>query len=74
MRANFSPDNRYVILNDTVFLRRCEMAGRLPVRLVRNDFLPAGIFGDITWTGDGATLGGFSDRFWLWDGDPLGGG
>lgn len=73
VRASFSPDNRYVILNDTVSLRRCEMAGPgCLFDLVRNDFLPAGIFGDITWTGDGATLGGFSDRFWLWDGDPLG--
>ena len=73
IEAAFSPDNRYVLVNDVVSLRRCETAGPgCLFDLVRNDFLPAGIFGDVAWTPEGAMLAGFSDRLWLWDGEPIG--
>ena len=50
IEAAFSPDNRYVLVNDVVSLRRCETAGPgCLFDLVRNDFLPAGIFGDVAW-------------------------
>ncbi len=71
--AAFSPDGRYVLVNDIVHLRRCEVAGPgCLFDLVRDDFLAAGIFGDVGWSGDGEMMIGFSDRFWLWDGNPLG--
>ncbi len=73
IRAAFSPDNRYVVINEVVNVRACQTAGAgCQFDIVRNDFLPAGIFGDLTWSGDGTWAGGFSDRFWLWDGDALG--
>jgi len=73
IRAAFSPDNRYTVINDVVNVRACQTAGTgCQFDIVRNDFLPAGIFRDIAWSGDGAWAAGFSDRFWLWDGDALG--
>ncbi|NPV66104.1 MAG: WD40 repeat domain-containing protein [Anaerolineae bacterium] len=73
IRAAFSPDNRYVVINDVINVRTCQVAGTgCQFDLVRNDFLPTGIFGAMTWSGDGAWAAGFSDRFWLWDGDALG--
>lgn len=71
--AAFSPDNRYVLINDVVSLRSCQTDGTgCLFDLVRSDFLAAGIFGDVGWSGDGTMMIGFSDRFWLWDGNALG--
>lgn len=73
IRAAFSPDNRYAVINDVVNVRTCQVAGTgCQFDIVRNDFLPAGIFGAITWAGNGPWAAGFSDRLWLWDGDALG--
>jgi hypothetical protein len=73
VNAAFSPDNTYVIINDIVYIRSCQVDGTgCLFDLVRNDFLASGIMGDMRWSGDGAWMAGFSDRFWLWDGNVLG--
>ncbi len=73
VRAAFSPDDRYVLINDVFAQRSCETDGAgCRFDLIRNDFLSAGLFGDVSWSGNGQWMAGFSDRFWLWDGDPLG--
>ncbi len=71
--ANFSPDNNTVLINDTVYVRSCIVDGTgCLFDLIRNDFVTAGVFGHVNWSGDGERMIGFSDRFWLWDGNVLG--
>ncbi len=73
IRADFSPDGRYALINDIFYLRSCAVAGTgCQFDLVRNDFAAAGFFGDVGWSGDGTRLIGLSDRFWLWDGNVSG--
>lgn len=71
--AEFSPDDRFVMINDIVSVRSCATAGTgCLFDLIREDWVGAGLFGDVNWSGDGQQLIGFSDRFWLWDRNILG--
>ncbi len=71
--AAFSPDGRYAIINASVNTLSCEIDGAgCRFDIIRNDFFGAGLFGDMSWSGDGAWMAGFSDRFWLWDGNTIG--
>lgn len=73
IRAAFSPNGQYVIINASVNTLSCEIDGTgCRFDILRNDFVGAGIFGDVSWSGDGSWMAGFSDRFWLWDGNGIG--
>ncbi len=70
--AAFTPNGRYVLLDDIFYDRSCQVLGRgCAFDLIRQDYLASGAFSSVDWAADGRTMIGFSSRLWLWDGDAL---